>query len=84
MYTNVLKLSSALEKLFLGEALWRRLIGIEPDICVCGTKIKVVVSVTDSDQIAEFMLAMRVAATSPSPARVRRKLGELNYIYDEV
>ena len=62
--------------------LLRKSFGIYPELCVCGSKMRIIESVTDADQIAETMVVMGLASTPPPLGRARRVTGELDYVYD--
>lgn len=63
--------------------LLRKSFRIDPELCVCGAKMRVVESVTKSEQIAETMVAMGLASTPPPLGRARRAAGELDYIFGD-
>ncbi|MCX6123807.1 MAG: hypothetical protein NTV34_03545 [Proteobacteria bacterium] len=61
--------------------LLRKSFGIDPELCVCGAKMRVIESVTKSEQISETMVAMGLASAPPPLGRARRAAGELDYAY---
>lgn len=63
--------------------LLRRTMGVDPEICICGKKMRVVESVTDADDIAKTMIEMGLASTPPPIGPVRRAVGELDYVYGD-
>jgi len=62
--------------------LLRKSFGIDPELCVCGAKMRITESVTEADQIAETMVVMGLASTPPPLGRARRVTGELDYVYE--
>lgn len=60
--------------------LLRRTMGIDPEICGCGQRMRVVDSVTKADEIRETLLRLGIESTGPPKAR--QSSGELDYIYD--
>ena len=55
-----------------------RSLGINPEICRCGGRMKVKGSVTDATSIAEILTRLDLVPTGPPP----KSVGELEIVYD--
>ena len=55
-----------------------RSLGINPEICSCGGRMKVKGSVTDATSIAEILTRLDLVPTGPPP----KSVGELEIVYD--
>ena len=63
--------------------LIRRTLGLDPEICACGSKMKVEDSVTDPEGITAMMVKMGLSATPPPLGKKATDPGELDYIFEQ-
>lgn len=60
--------------------LLRRTMGIDPEICDCGSRMRVDDAITEADEIKATLLRLGIESTGPPMPR--QSSGELDYIYD--
>jgi hypothetical protein len=60
--------------------LFRKTVGVDPEICPCGARMIVDDATTDGNKIAETLARLGIVSTG-LPRR-RQSTGELDYVYD--